>query len=1599
MASEIEPIAIVGLECVFPGASNLAAFWRNIVRGTNCLTVIPPDRWNRVAAREVPHVPGGFIDGFTDFDPATVDALFAEGADGNPEQLLLLSVIDAALRNMRSGSAGNGTSIASPENTEIVIGREACAFNGPQQIYLRREAIDEAVDLLREILPAGSNGIADEIGKQLQAGVGPITPNLVDCPLPNPTAGRAANRLNMIGRNYTVDAACASSLIAVDYVVRSLRERRTDLGIAVGMHINHEPTFWMSFHAIGALSRSGECRPFAQDADGLLIGEGIGAVVLKRLSDALRDRDRIYAAIRGVGIADDGRGDAIQTPGLEGRCLAMRRAYAESGVDPQRVRLIEGDGTATPAGDSTEIDALHAVFGREGDSIALGSVKSMVGHAMAAAGMASLIKAALAIYHRLLPPSCNVERAHPELADSRFCVNTSARPWVSAPDVPRTAGVNAFGFGGINTHAILEGIEENQPWRSLTPQSSELFLISAESPALLAVALAHWHTAVVGLRDEELAACCLTASASFSDAHPVRLAVVAKDAADLAAKLEHIQSTLANTPGVEVHGTSGVYYATSRYAGKLAVVFPGIAFPGLAGGYAARLGELYLHFPEIRRNLDRLDALSHDDPNPQSFSYQLFPPKLLDAKTLQKIDLELAWSKRSPMGMTMANLASWHLLRSLGIEPDMLAGFSLGELSSLIAAEVIDPSFELETLKPLGKVMEEELGGPSDGANALVAMVGTSSERGEAILQSIPGDVSVTIDVSDSQIFIGGETAAVRRALEKFKDAGIWGQALPAFPLLRPYLTVHTERAAPIKAKAREMIEVIPVGLSKYPVYSGTTATIYPQDPDGIREMMLAGVVQPVRFRNTIARLYDDGARIFVQLGAGGKMRASVENALTGSDYVSLSSDVEHRGGLEQLHHLLGRLVMLGRRFDPARLYRYRDLTPLDSGTAAPSTVRTLSLKSPRLRFPAETIERLRAQLAVPAPEPLGTRADSSITGGGLRLTVVGQSAAMMEQFLEVQREWERTEAQLLAQSLDTQAAMLAAVMQMQPQATPDTRAPPPFLGEIQSITPGKELESRLLLDLRRHPFLNHHALLNIPNDLKPIEERLATLPLTFEIEILSEAAEALMPGFLVTACHSMEAMRWVSLESSATLELTVRAKAVADGEVEVELYASGHNTPAFRGRARMGVSLPPPPQPLAQVYEQRCPHTPSEFYAQGPFFHGPMFQLLRTFFGMSETCIGAELEAGGEEAYLGQSGQGLIFEPVLLDALQHIVGYRGWLDGWFLMPVGMKRITRFGPIPQAGSRMLASVHYRKLDGRRVEADYEAYDDAGRPWIRVDGLQAWRVISPKVLLEANHRPREGDLARPWPLHLTGVLCYRVTKDDMGDLPSDWIARLYLRPEEWATYQRRPALDWLLGRVAAKDAARSWLRQHKGVLLHPLEVEICNQPDGAPRLKIPSISSLAISIAHIENEAIAVAAETAKLGVDLAELKERTPGFTDIAFQRDELNSFPIERRDMWIHRGWCAKEACAKAVRLGLGALPQFRVVSLDVTSGAIQIEFRGSFMTVATWQEGKRTIAVVAGDTHHAEDVERAQMSTDRVPDLAAVVSLSRTEMVRIDP
>ncbi len=459
-------VAIIGMSCLFPGAPDVRTYWDNILAGVDAISDPPPGSWDPgvfydPASRSADRVyckRGGFLSDLARFEPVAYGVIPAAVQGGEPDQWLALKTAVSAL-------ADAGYDEVPPEvrqKTAVILGKGTYLNRGNFSVVQHGMVIDQTMTLVKTLCPhIGDDGLT-QIRQELKAQLPPFTPDTVPGLVPNIIAGRIANRLDLMGPSYTVDAACASSLIAIEHAVEGLASGRLDLALAGGAHVVTPVPILMLFCQLNALSRRQDIRPFDRQADGTILGEGIGMVILKRRRDAERDGDRIYAVIKAVGIASDGRGAGVMAPRLEGEVLALERAYHSANIDPRTIGLVEAHGTGVPLGDQTEVRALRAVFGdRVGRSArcGLGSVKSMIGHLMPAAGTASLIKAALALSTRTLPPTLNCDEPNPalDLEHTPFHIVREPVPWIhGAHGTPRRAGVNSFGFGGINAHAILE---------------------------------------------------------------------------------------------------------------------------------------------------------------------------------------------------------------------------------------------------------------------------------------------------------------------------------------------------------------------------------------------------------------------------------------------------------------------------------------------------------------------------------------------------------------------------------------------------------------------------------------------------------------------------------------------------------------------------------------------------------------------------------------------------------------------------------------------------------------------------------------------------------------------------------------------------------------------------------------------------------------------------------------------------------------------------------------------------------------------------------------------------------------------------------------
>ena len=552
------PIAIVGMAAMMPGAADLTTYWRNIVGGVDAITDVPADRWDSefydpasVRADRVYCRRGGFID-----ESATVDAI--PGAEPDDE-LIALHVASEAIED-----AGGRAWLPDGDRVGVVLGRGSYVTPGMVRLDQRVRTANQLVRTLRELMPDLPADRAEQVRSAFADALGPSQGKPATA-----VASRIASELDVRGPAYTVDAACASSLVAVDQARHELASGRCDVMLAGGTHHSHDITLWSSFSQLGTLSRSQMIRPFDRAADGVLIGEGTGVVVLKRLDDALADGDRIYAVIRGTGVG--------HAAGPTGQANVVRRAWEAAGLDPRAadaLGLLEAHGTGSPADDAAEIATLAEVFGaRDTEPTAvIGSVKSMIGHTMPAAGIASLIKAALAIHRRILPPTLHCEDPNPELKTTRFHPLLEAKPWPEGAE-PRRAGVNAFGYGGINAHVVLE----EPPAASAVPVSDgeRILRLAADTPAALLELLEAGET-----QSADLSAPCRIA---IADPTPKKLTLARR--------------ILGN--GKPWRGRSDIWFSPQPLLGsdqnpqsKIAFVFPGLEaeFTPRVDDIAAKLG-------------------------------------------------------------------------------------------------------------------------------------------------------------------------------------------------------------------------------------------------------------------------------------------------------------------------------------------------------------------------------------------------------------------------------------------------------------------------------------------------------------------------------------------------------------------------------------------------------------------------------------------------------------------------------------------------------------------------------------------------------------------------------------------------------------------------------------------------------------------------------------------------------------------------------------------------------------------------------------------------------------------------------------------------
>lgn len=803
--ADSEPIAIVGIGCRFPGGvTDAESFWRLVSGGLDAIGAIPV---SRIATDRLfdprPATPGrmmtrwgGFLDRIEEFDPAFFGISPLEAERMDPQQRLLLETAWEALED-----AGQNVTDLQGTRTSVFIGQWLSDFEA------RLFANPEAVDFY---MTTGSGRYA--------------------------ASGRLSYVLGLRGPSLTIDTACSSSLTAVHLAARSIRHGESELALAGGVNVILQPHISIAYSQSRMMASDGRCKFGDASGDGYVRSEGAGVVVLKSLSRALADRDRVYALIRGSALNNDGRSSgSLGTPSQTGQQELLESAYRDAGVDPARVRYIEAHGTGTRAGDPVELGALGAVLGRgrRADEGALvGSVKTNFGHTEGAAGVAGLIKVALALHHDAIPPSLHCRQPNPAIPWTAlgFEVPTTQRPWPRG-EGPRVAGVSAFGIAGSNAHVVLEEAPalpsppEDRPGRF-----AELLALSARSPEALR-ALADRYAGLLGGSGASLQDICWSAATRRTPLEQ-RVAFVAHD------RMSMVEALRRYAAG-EAAPAEGVCHGGARP--RVAFVFP-----GQGAQWTGMARELVAREPVFRAALERCDVAARPYADWSILDQLAMEPDQVGYR-LDQIDVI------QPVLVALA-IAYAELWRSLGIAPDAVVGHSMGEVGAACVAGALDLDQAMRIICRRSALMRRTSG---QGAMALVEL---SFDQARARLAGRESRLSVAGSNSPRSSVLSGDPAAIREVMAELERDQIFCR------LVKVDVASHSPQMDPLAQALGSELEGLRPSSTSIPIYSTVLGCAAEAGTFGA-EYWAGNLRRPVRFGETISRLIADGVSAFIELG------------------------------------------------------------------------------------------------------------------------------------------------------------------------------------------------------------------------------------------------------------------------------------------------------------------------------------------------------------------------------------------------------------------------------------------------------------------------------------------------------------------------------------------------------------------------------------------------------------------------------------------------------------------------------------------------------------------------------------------------------------
>lgn len=1384
-------IAIIGLSCVFPGAENAAAFWKNIINKVDATTLVPANRMDQVHFDQ--HTTGvdrfycnrgGFIPEM-EFDAAGFGILPVAVEGTEPDHLLTLSLVHQALED--AGIIAKKTSL---EKTGIIIGKGNYTGPGATRAIEIVRTGEQIAQVLKELLPELGEAAIEKVKKEFQQRKGRFGPDTAMGLIPNLVASLVANRFNLGGVAYTLDAACASSLIAVDHAVKELQNNRADLMIAGGVHVGQNAAFWSIFNQLGALSKRGKITPFDVNADGLLIGEGCGFVVLKRLEDAVQDGDKIYAVLKGVGVSSDGSGTSVMSPAVKGQLKAIKQAWENSGLALKDIGYIEAHGTGTPLGDQTELETLSQFFGQDDvlPRAGLGTVKSNIGHAMPASGIAGLIKTALALHHGVIPPSLYCEQPLAQLENSRFKVVQDAMDWEKS-GLPKIAGVNAFGFGGINAHVVLEGYKgvNSVPVKgdAAVGQTDEVLLLARSS-------------------HEELLEALLTKDKTPGEGN-YRLALF-DPTPERIAKARKIV-----TRNMPWRNKQDIWYTNEpllTHGGKVAFVFPGM--DGLAGAEVASVASYFNLSPD---QPVVADGLLND-------AY-----KLLEKSTIQDA-----------------------ALKKLGVWPDMNAGHSLGEWLAAKSSALAEESSVVTLLSFLNPET-------FDLKDSRFIAVGCGITKLSALIADIK-ELYLSNDNCPQQVILCGSHEAIEELLPILKKKQIFHQVLPFqsgfhSPFIADRLDVLLEGMRQMRFRKTQI-----------PLWSATTLTLYPEDFEAIRALCVAHLIEPVRFRELTEKLFEEGARLFIQVGSGG-LTGFIDDTLKGQNYSAVSSNVAIRSGLGQLQRVLAALFVEGK---------------------------TAGLEFMGYDGKAKTPKKgIKLQLGLPLITELSSLKELARQPERRTYTNEPVFEDLAHPLLKVFND-------NVSEMMDIQSELLH-LFQAGPVSQPVETLRPEFILPVR-IPFAKQLD----ITLENSPYLIDHSLLRQPKGWPCVEDMDPVIPMTMIFELFGEIANEQSPQENVHKIMNIKVFQWMNVAQPFRETVTGEWKNQQVVALNLERFAAAEvlldNIPVLHVAEELEVGhLLPLNRSAAQIYEEHM-------------FHGPAYQGIKKLIAVGDKGITGIIEGGaGKGSLLDNAGQlfGLWLQLTLS-------------KDRIAFPVKIQEIEFFGELSDQKGSFECTCMLTELTEEFATADFLIKRD-GQVWAKVSGWQNRRLEIDEALWSVSMSPLRNRLSEEI---APGIFMFYNAYSRV--VSWDFILKRYFGQEEKKHYHSlmpNKRKEWMISRVAVKDAVRNLLNKEKQQACYPITFSVLSNEVHQPYVQGGLTEGINISIAHKGTDAVGIARYDRPVGIDLEHIEERSQGFYELVFSAGEQALLADKDKAEWATRFWVAKEAYGKYLGKGLQGNPK----------------------------------------------------------------------------